>query len=452
MMIRVLLLLTLLTSCIFADIKIKYFNWGDYDKSKLQYNKTLGYTHVQCWLYFQENLYSHSTGKWIYNNGNYTTGDEVDKFKTALKDIRDAGLIPIPQFAVFSHTKHLADKDNTLNPSERTYAQFNASYPKPVLTTLFQIKSKFPCANAWSAQTDAYFVEVCEHVAYPGALGENKAADEFFQEQLKIVKNNWGTGTPEHIFIDHDEFGVECVSLVKVGRSAGRSQSESELVAMEIDARVQQINSIFGSTPKVILYADCFVPNDYGETYKTAGDLSTGVGGVLNLLDTRYNLRSRIVLVPWKYSYCDGRFDTGRNLTINKLNEIAYIDKMKYNYFPLTGDDSDNFENVKRNTFEYIRHSLHYPNYLIGFGTSTWGPYVGSTIQDGYSAPILAYLAWTYGERSLNLVRFNSYTPRIFSKLDFLKSRNERTWIEGIHYSRPPMEGVLQCITKTVHN
>ncbi len=427
----------------YPAVKLKFFNWTDYNLEKLEYYKKLGFTHAAVHVDFDKSLYSHASGKWIYNKKKYAEGTPAADFSNHLKQVRDAGLIPIPIIECFSHTEAYIELDNTLPDSERSISQFNTTYPMPDLAELAVI---FPCTKNWDTNSQRGY-QSYDGIAYPGGLGENKGADEIYEQLFKIIKQNWGNTAIPYIHIGHDEWGYGCVSYLKLGRSKSRSESISELMAKEVHARITQIESTIGKDTKIIMWADGFVLGDYGETYGTAGELTTGSGGILNLLDKTYRAKNKIILMPWIYSVVDGTFDNGRNLTFDKAKQIAYLDRLGYNYIPCGGEDGDpsieSVEKVKQTTFEWVRVSQIYPKYLIGYGNATWKPYTNSIGSDtnkisvGYSAPLIAYLGWTYGERSLKLARNKKYTPDIFSKVKFIKSRQEQKWTEGVHYFSP---------------
>jgi hypothetical protein len=100
--------------------------------------------------------------------------------------------------------------------------------------------------------------------------------------------------------------------------------------------------------------------------------------------------------------------------------------------------------------------------HLVGLGHCTWVSFTNTygtgaaQVYVGSSAPLLAYWGWTYGEKSLQMPRYNSYSPRMWKNVNFLKSRQDMansgasaSWTEGIHYFRPPLTGVLHVVSES---
>jgi hypothetical protein len=426
----------------YPAVTMKFFNWTDLDVNKLSYYKKLGYTHVAVHVDFNGSLFSHSTGHWVYNNKIYTSGNMAVSFAARLKQARDAGLTPVPIFECFTHTNDYIALDNTIS-------EFNAAYPKP---TISQLNTIDPCTVNWDANAQAGYLSYDGNAA-PCELTKNQGADDIYNELFQIIKNNWGSGMPPYIHIGHDEMGYGCACYVKLGKSKARSESIAQLVAMEINARFQQIDAVFGSGNgiKVCLWGDAFLPSDYGETYGTAGNLQTGNGGILKILDQSYGRKSRTVVMPWMYSCIDGAYEAGRNLIFSKIKQLAYLDMLGYDFVPCGGEDYDaqtsfnSMELIKQTTFEWIRASQIYPMHLVGLGHCTW---VSFTNTYGTGA------AQVYV--SLQMPRYNSYSPRMWKNVNFLKSRQDMansgasaSWTEGIHYFRPPLTGVLHVVSES---
>ena len=290
------------------------------------------------------------------------------------------------------------------------------------------------------------------HVA---KVGSNPGMDDLFGEMVRIVKHNWGNSTlggpaPQFWHLGHDELGYAWACCIKADRSKGLAQSRSELVAAEINQRISTIHSEISPDTQIMIYGDSYVPADYGETYGMAGDLQTGQGGVLQILRDQYRIADKLIVLPWVYSYVDGYYDGDRRLVFDKVKQIAFLDRLGIRYVPCTGEDGEvtftepRFEQTKQTTFEWVRASQMYPEQLagfahLGFGGTSFSQAAG--IYHDFNACLLAYLAWVYGDRSLRLARHGSYGPRVFSRVKYGQSSQDQQWIEGVHYSRPSLQG-----------
>ena len=217
---------------------------------------------------------------------------------------------------------------------------------------------------------------------------------------------------------------------------------------MEINARIKQIDAILGPSVRVIIYGDCLAPGSVtGEIYDLCGDVNTGAGGVLKFLDRAYKEKNRIVVMPWGYSSVDGvatKLCDGRSFVYSKIKQVRFLDALGYRYILAAGEDAGATESMldmtRRTCFEWVTASQLYPAGLTGFAHLAWPPFTANvgSLQTGYSAPLLAYWGWTYGEKSLRLPRNNPYGPKMWENVDFMKSRKDLAWKEGIHYFNPP--------------
>ncbi|MCX7727177.1 MAG: hypothetical protein N2053_10065, partial [Chitinispirillaceae bacterium] len=254
--------------------------------------------------------------------------------------------------------------------------------------------------------------------------------------------------TMKYINLCHDELGYRFVCFVKLGKSKNSSKSKAELIALEIESRIRQIDTIFGENTQIMLYGDSFLPADYGETYQTSGDLSTAEKGILKILDSVYGRKKRIIIMPWFFSYIDGYYDEARRVTINKQKQIRYLAELGYRYLPCGGEDGgenvppikESISRVKQTIFEWVKASQMYPHLCVGYGHLTWGAFYlqNGDIYNGYSASLLPYLCWTYEKSLLFAIRrMNKYKAEIFKNVNFIKSRKDTSWVEGVHYSKP---------------
>jgi hypothetical protein len=403
----------------------------------LDYYHALGFTHL---LYCLERPYlpvfQKTAGGWIYNGGNYAAGDHALSLAAMKKAAERRGMTLVPFIPSLSHVEDLIALDSSMS-------EFDAADPKP------------PPPWTWSAASkDSY--RKYDGMAAPGPLGYNPAADQFFRERLRIIKAVWeaqgGAGAhPPFVHIGHDELGWNQLCSVKAGRSRWRKESAAELVALEIAARARQVDSIIDSSTGLLLYADSFVPGDYGQTYGLAGDAATGEGGTLRLLQAMPGIGGRIILMPWIYSALesDGP-DPYRKLIFSKAGQLRYLDRLGVPFIVAAGEDgSDPFtpfvERTKQCLFEWVREARRRPRWSRGFAHLSFNNFdVCLPRSDGappvcaaYSAPLLAYLAWSGGDPASRALE-RAYSPSLFSSIDYVKSRWDRAWEAGVHYPAPP--------------
>ena len=452
---------------------------ADSERQMLSYLNDLGYTHV-TYLPVMVNsdgsslFQNTSSNGWVYNSGNYTGEFVATEFVKMKEMIEDNGMEMIPVIECLTHCIQYIERDSSIS-----------EFYDPVTNT-----STWDDFCGGDADGDGFCdnmpgirdTPLSDHVAFVGnydgtAFAEpNVGLDCFVREFMRIIQANWGNTTiggtePDFIIMGHDEIGYNEVCFVKPNdingqpSTFGRSNSftttsRSTLIAQEINQRVQQFNSIWGTnTTRFILWADSFLPSDYGEPYQLAGNLENGTGGVLQILRDTHNLQNRIVLIPWVYAKHDGFLDDFRGLYLNKVNQLRYIDELGYDYIPGTGEqgapNSDMVLDHAQCTYEWVRASMLYPNHLIGYTNLNFAPYTifdntsNSWINNcdgdicvGFTAPLLAYLAWTYPTQ--NITTRNVYSAKIMKNIDYINSRITRTWIENTHYSEPSLTGALQ--------
>lgn len=449
--------------------EIRVFNcWYTYGENTtrlcLEYYKKLGYTHVfvpigvllpdpNPHLNCEGNFlfkYDSSSG-WKYNNGNYTSGCIAEKFMQQLRLVKSYGLIPIPIIATLSYCSQYIYIDSTV--SEFGYEPSSGLYYKlPDKKELIKI---FPMCEEWTKETWEYYFTCRYHLAKPDSIGGkgNERLYQIYREFFNIIKYCWKNvmdekDTMKYIHLCHDELGYRFVCFVKLGKSRNSNKSRAELIALEIESRIRQIDTIFGDKTQIMLYGDSFLPADYGETYQTAGDLYSGEKGVLKLLDSVYGRKKRIIILPWIYSYVDGYYDDARRVFFDKRKQIEYLGKLGYRFLPCGGEDGgegippikENINKVKQTIFEWVKAAQNYPQLCIGYGHLTWGSFSlqNGDIYNGYSASLFPYLCWTYRKSLLPTVkRMKKYNPGIFKNVNFIKSRKDTSWIEGIHYHKP---------------
>jgi hypothetical protein len=392
--------------------------------------------------------FSHAGGKWVYNNGNYKTGGIARDFRKLKQLASQKGLKMVPILGTLSYRDDWVNLDNQLPESQRSVSEFNGSFPAPPCTV-------FQCTRGWPPEMIGQYSARLNTICAAGPAGFNKGVDEIFGEHLKIIKNNWVKADgmpdpvgPDYINIGHDELGYSSICFIKTGRSRTRPEPPAQLVAMEIDARIKQIDAVLGPSVQVILYGDCLAPGCInGEMYDLCGDVNTGAGGILKFLDQAFKVKNRIVVMPWGYTNVDGsttRLRDGRSFVYSKITQVRFLDALGYRYIPAAGEEAGETESIlditRRTCFEWVKASQSYPAGLVGFADLVWPPFTAYSgqMQAGYTAPIVAYWAWTYGDKSLQLSRKNPYGPKMWKNVDFMKSRGDLAWKEGTHYFSPP--------------
>jgi hypothetical protein len=397
-------------------------------RAALDYYKSLGFTHI---LYPMEIPYVPAFKKgaqgWTYNGGTYAEGDHAESLATMKKEVEARGMSLVPALQSLSHVEAFIKLDPSIS-------EFDRLHPKPPAPWLWRKEARDRYAGY-------------DGVAQAGPLGTNPGADQFFREYLRIIKAVWekqgGPGAhPAQILIGHDELGYASVGFIKAGRSRPRPESAAELVALEIKARCDQAREILGDSAAVWLWADSFVPGDYGETYGLAGDAQTGEGGVLRLLAERHGLGGRLTVIPWAYSSLESdAADDGRKLIISKAKQLAYLDRVGVPFILGTGEDQTSpyapfVERTKQCLFEWVAEGRKRTG-LRGYAHMTFDnfescavlPGSATPVCAGFSAPLLAYLAWSGKPGPAR-----RYSPVAYSGVDYLKSRWELSWKAGVHY------------------
>jgi hypothetical protein len=430
-----------------ADVSVKYFMYNDDSGTQLDYYKLLGFSHVGMFVGGTA-LFSHASGAWVYNDGNYQTGRLAQDFRKLKRLAYQKGLKMVPILGTLSYRDDWVNLDNQLPEAQRSVSEYNSSYPAPSCTA-------FPCTREWPLEIVKEYNAHLNMICAAGPVGFNKGVDEIFNEDLKIIKNNWikADGTPDpvgpdYINIGHDELGYSSICFIKTGRSRTRPESPAQLVAMEINARIKQIDAVFGPSIQVILYGDCLLPGGINaEMYGLCGDVNTGAGGILKFLDQTYKVMNRIVVMPWGYTNIDQsvtRLCDGRSFVYSKTNQVRFLKALGCRYIPAAGEEAGETESMlditRRTCFEWVKASQLWPAGLVGFADLVWPPFPANfgALYAGYTGPLLAYWGWTYEEKSMQLPRNNPYGPRMWKNVDFIKSRKDLAWKEGTYYFSPP--------------
>lgn len=436
------------------------FSWGlmtypptdDTSRKKLrvlEYFAALGYTHTHYTMHFDSKWFArNSRGRWVYNGGDYRRGQIAESLRAMKAAAEDLGLQLIPGKESLSHIDGFIAMDPSISEF-RSNASFRRWLIREGIATWPADDVNYPLGS----------------VAY---VGPNPGMDDLCREYLKIVKMNWawprrtnlGGRTPRYYHIGHDEFGYGWSSCIKADRSKRLNGPKALLLAREIARRVRQVRRILGEETRVTLYGDGILPANNGEVWGLIGDKQTGVGGVLQLLRDRFKVTDHIVVMPWGYDWLDGAYGVyGRNtkeggwVSASKVQEIAYLDRLGIKYIACSGEggpvplsDIGMINRTTQNVFEWVRATQMYPAQLVGFGHLGFNGDINTTNCDSssgycinYAASLLAYLAWTYGDRSLRLARHHSYGPQVFSHIQSGLSSQEMEWIEGRHYARPSL-------------
>lgn len=434
----------------------------------VNYFKVLGYTH---YLYVMQlpnpHEFSNSTGHWKYMQGHYRDGKTAASFRK-MKEIVESpldGVVGMQMIPVLPlGLSHMLDVINNLNDFDTTLAEFESEESFDEWIENNGMGGDNPDKDKYTRN----WAFVGDYTKTHRKL-RNKCLDELYLEYLRIIKWNWGNSRlggryPKYIHIGHDELGVGWACAIKADRSKDLKPSKSELVAAEISERLHTIKRVISPRTRVMIYGDSFVPHYNGEVFGLIGDPQSGEGGVLQILRDRYRVAHQLIVMPWGYRDIDGdvRHDQeGREIPYSKVRQICYLDRLGIPYIPCSGGGKDSLigdpdalltarevvERTKQTTFEWIKVSQMYPKHLSGFAHLEWQEEPSYISDDGlrynYAANLLAYLAWTYDERSLNLARRNNYGLRIFSRVHSGLSSQERQWIEGVHYWPPPLCGIL---------
>jgi hypothetical protein len=395
-------------------------------RAQQDYYRDLGFTHVTYGL--DPDMYNHWSrrdGAWTYAAHGLPTGAD-SSLEAALRETAARGLHLIPQLQGPSHMAAF------ITWVDSTVSEFGG-----------------PAAfREWYAGTGLPHHPL--HLDHVAALGDNPAADQFFQGQLDILARAWKSsslGAPDYVHIGHDELGYDSVCYVKAGRTRGDPRTRSELVAEEIARRVAQVSAVFGDSVKIILYGDSFLPTDLGERYGMAGEGEDGRDGVLYLLRHRHRLEKRILVMPWNYLLEDGDTHYWSRLRYDKKRQIRLLDRLGFGYIPGTGEHGSGGagtldplspvyalgmpEKSIRCLLEWVRAARERPAMLRGWAHQVFEPFdlcSPGGLCSGFSAPVLAYAAW-HGPPERELAAAGA--------VDYRKSRLDRLWIPGVHYRAP---------------
>lgn len=412
-------------------------------RAQVDYFAKLGFTHLIYSMGAPEGhgdpavLFRKEPGRgWTYNGGRYSEGPMAESFAAMKAAAESRGMTLIPYIETFTHVHHLI----ALDPAMSEFGDWESSCRS----------GGFNCSP------------FNNHVAAIGGNpGEssNPAAAEFFREYLRIIRANWGkpgSPGPEYIHIGHDEMGTLLLGpdglprgascFVKAERSASRPESKAELVALEVTARSGQVDSILGKSTRIMIFGDSFLPGDNGELFGLAGNLETGEGGALLLLRDRHGLGGRLVVVPWAYSVADGEPFLNTRAVIDKRKQLAYLDRLGFDYVVGTGEDGGAPEYhplvgpTQKALFEWLVAADLHPGHRRGYAHLTFDdpsrchPKFGVCVD--YSAPMLAYLAW-HRPASFTPFKGGKYSKDVFAKVDFARSIREKDWRPAVHYSYP---------------
>jgi hypothetical protein len=402
-------------------------------RSQLDYYGSLGFSHVSYGL--DPDLYNHfrkSQGRWVFSRERGETGTD-SSLAAAKREAEARGLRLLPQLPCLSQMGAFiqwVDSGVSEFPDKREFRRFCESK---------HLAGDYLAMN---------------HVA---ASGDNPAADQFFEEQLKLIKRGWRTGSakaPDYIQIGHDELGFDSVCFIKAGRSRNSSLSRSELVAAEINKRVEQVARILGDSVGVILYGDSFLPTDLGERYGMAGKPNTGEGGVLWILRNRYHLEKKLIIMPWNYILADGDVHYWSRLKYDKEKQIRALERLGFGYIPGPGEHGSGGNaaanrlappfslGLRRKTVqclaEWVVAARRHPLMLRGYADQVYEPY-GLCSADhlcvGYTAPLLAYAGWILPDAKPGSTFM--LPAKALDRIKYQRSRWEEKWIQGDHYPAP---------------
>ena len=398
-------------------------------RAELAYYKSLGFTHSSYGLDQDRfNHYRKVRGKWTFMDAGGRTDSSL---AAAKREAERQGLRLLPQLASLSHMEpYIVWVDPSMS-----------EFPDPAAFLKFLAEKGYPADRNFN------------HVA---AVGDNPAADQFFEAELEIIRRAWAGGkekAPDHIIIGHDELGHDSVCFIKAGRSSGNPATRSELVAAEIDRRVGQVERTLGPSVRVLLYGDSFLPTDLGERYGLTGDPETGKGGVLWLLRYRYGLHRKILIMPWNYLLEDGDKHYWSRYAYSKGRQIALLDRLGFGFIPGLGEMGSNGD-VKLNRsappfalglrdktvscmLEWVSAARAHPRMLRGYAHQVYEPFdycAPDGLCAGFTAPILAYAGWIHpeGKPAGRLLP----PPQALKQVDYRRSRKERKWTPGVHYPK----------------
>lgn len=398
-----------------------------------------------------------ATKTWQYNAGNYSAGDEAVSLVNTKNAMEFRGMKMIPGFECMSHIQWYISKDSSI--------------------------SEFPDSASWKNyyNADSTYLQrhgqdlsiqyVVNHVAFVGNYPavKNPGMDAIVNEQLSIIKANWGATAlggsfPEFVLIGHDEIGCPGTGCVKNPNSRSGKQfgsiSASTLLAREIAFRYKQVQDAFadnrGSTQvKVMVYGDCFSNESNGEFTgfsATLPDLKTDK----DVLSMAPGISKNLYILPWVYSYVDNsvQWYWRNSLKYDKRPVLQNFTKLKFKYIPCAGEDGPvdfNDKNWVANeaqcTFEWVRAAQLWPDCFSGYGILHFNAFgkSGTCATSGFTDPILAYLekypyiAKSYPSDPLFPVHGTNvpvcpYNAGVLAGVNYHKARNDVSWVEGVHY------------------
>jgi hypothetical protein len=401
-------------------------------RAQLGYYRTLGFTHITYGLDpIQFSHYHKVEGKWTFDRIGGAVADS--SLATAKREAEARGFQVIPQLPCLSAMS-------------------------PVIFWLDSTVSEFPGRAAFKRFTSANGLrDDYKGLNFVAAVGPNPAADQVFEIQLHIIKRGWRNDpakAPAYIHIGHDELGYDSICFIKGGRNRANPKTRSELVAEEINLRVSQITRILGDSVKIILYGDSFLPTDLGERFGMAGKAGTGENGVLHILNQRYHLQNRIIIMPWNYILADGDTHYWSGLKYDKRKIVALLDRLGFGYIPGTGEQGgagDPTLNRLAPPFalgmpektaaclrEWVSATRAHPRLLRGYAHQVFEPFdycSPAGLCAGFSAPLLAYAAWGPGASA---AAAGAPLPKsVFDGVKYRRSRWELRWQAGTHYPAP---------------
>jgi hypothetical protein len=434
---------------------------------ELNYHHLLGYNYVLVYLNCDslQRYMSKSGTHWVFDSTKYTDHNNpvVAKFLAVKNAVEAAGMHVLPAIEDLSHLNKWIIGNGTNWPRCDALSEFNsmASYKTFVNSNnMFRDTTR----NAVSCANDT-----------------NKTARDIFVEQLKVIQKNWGNTTlgglyPQYINIGHDEIGnwdtvqikfVCYIGAEKTGslRNAhggvqnGVEVGKAWVLAKQIKTKKLEIDTFCNPGVKMIVWGDCFVPLDNGQSAGLTGD-ANGNGSVLQFLRDTMQLTKNLIIEPWNYEFANGD-KNGLCYTINENTTAQFIQKFGFDYILATGEGGgctavtgscfieygrSNVYKRLQVAYEAVRASQFYPNNLLGFGNNQYDGWTGERCDDtlaGYTAPILAYFGWTYGDLSLSIAKHQSFTPQVYAKFNPINSRKNLRWFEGTDYFRPSTDRIL---------
>lgn len=305
---------------------------------------------------------------------------------------------------------------------------YHAFMKNSVSSNILQATSSYGCLN-WPV---IYNQALCLDT---GNTYAGNSLKSIFKQNLNLITNIFGANTPpEYINIGYDELGYDQQPFVfdSVSSSGAVIFTAAQRVAATVAARVRQVDAAFpGKNIKILLIGDSFVPNDYGSTYKLCGDITTGNGGVLQILKDTFKLSNRLIINPWTYSMVDGTLDACRNQIHDKWKQIEYLNKLGYKFMPYVGEDGGTDDNTLQCTFEWARACENFNTNRAGYVYSNYQSWASSGDFSSVIPYIMKYpfLAKTYAPDTKV-----AYSKQLFAGLKFKQSKKNFSFQNGIDY------------------